>query len=391
MKKTISVILSLLFLMQSAAVYAEDADLSFDTVDVIISVKDGYCHSADANVNITLSDGDRTYQKEITIGEGMQTQKITFDVDSYSVDKEFKIGTGYQIEKLFWEEEAGQDLSVITQDGKINIEYIPAMHNAVKVIYNKKPLELSIPARNIGEHVIVPLKEMAELMEVSYTEAADEYKLSSSFSSLSVLGDEIYIERADATKIKEEIGVAPQNISGELFVPISAIASAFNLDLIMTMDEEIPTLYAATGDLSNVYIPNNTYVNEAGLSSDTDYLIWVSKSEYKVRVYMGTKGNFSQIKEFTCAIGAPRTPTCEGTYKYYQAQTMWDYGSYYVGPIMRFNGGYAMHSTLIYKNGTPKDNRVGMQLSLGCVRLQPPDIGWLAYYVPLYTTIHITG
>lgn len=133
------------------------------------------------------------------------------------------------------------------------------------------------------------------------------------------------------------------------------------------------------------------YVNSAELSSETDYLVWVSKSEFKVRVYLGSKGNWEPVKTFTCAIGKPSTPTCEGTYKYYQAQTMWDYGSYYVGPIMRFNGGYAIHSTLIYKNGTPKDNRVGMKLSLGCVRLQPPDINWMATYVPLRTTIHITG
>ena len=133
------------------------------------------------------------------------------------------------------------------------------------------------------------------------------------------------------------------------------------------------------------------YVNSAGLSSETDYLVWVSKSEFKVRVYMGSQGNWKLANTFTCTIGKPSTPTCEGTYKYYQAQPMWDYGSYYVGPIMRFNGGYAIHSTLIYKNGTPKDNRVGMKLSLGCVRLQPQDINWMASYVPLRTTIHITG
>lgn len=135
----------------------------------------------------------------------------------------------------------------------------------------------------------------------------------------------------------------------------------------------------------------NSYVNLKGLSSKTDYLVWISKSEYKVRVYVGTKGNWKLVKTFTCAIGKPSTPTCEGTYTYYQAQKMWDYGSYYVGPIMRFNGGYAIHSTLIYKDGTPKDNRVGMKLSLGCIRLQPADINWMASYVPLNTTIHITA
>lgn len=136
---------------------------------------------------------------------------------------------------------------------------------------------------------------------------------------------------------------------------------------------------------------DDTYVNQQGLSSKTDFLVWVSKHEYKVRVYAGSKGNWNLINEFTCTIGKPSTPTCEGTYRYYQAQKMWDYDTYYVGPIMRFNGGYAIHSTLIYKDGTPKDDRVGMELSLGCVRLQPPDINWMASVVPLNTTIHITA
>ena len=58
---------------------------------------------------------------------------------------------------------------------------------------------------------------------------------------------------------------------------------------------------------------------------------------------------------------------------------------------MRFNGGYAIHSTLLYPNGTPKDNRVGVKISHGCIRLRPDDINWMFYYVPLKTTIHITG
>ena len=57
---------------------------------------------------------------------------------------------------------------------------------------------------------------------------------------------------------------------------------------------------------------------------------------------------------------------------------------------MRFRGGYAIHSTLIKYDGTPYDNRVGMKISHGCIRLRPEDINWLASITPLGTRIYIT-
>ena len=428
MKKILGIFLSALFLLNTCGVYAEEEVLLIspapvqgevlenvteesglfqmvNTVDITLSLKDGYCCSGDGKVVLRLSDEDKEYTKEVMVGNDTPKQKISFLVDEYKMgdDKTFNLEIVSGTDKAFFDNESyfgGQSICIIplhniveetiVQD-EITVEYIPSMHNAVNIVFNSKKLDFPVTARNIGEHVIVPLKGIAEALEVLYMEEEGVYKLSSAFSTLSVEGEDIYIEKPDTAKIKQEPGVKPQYISGELFVPISAIADAFNLSLIMEQTEDKPTIYVATGMIGNIYVPNNEYVNSKELSSSTDYLVWVSKSEYKVRVYLGSSGNWNQIKEFTCAIGAPATPTCEGTYKYYQAQTMWDYGSYYVGPIMRFNGGYAIHSTLIYKNGTPKDNRVGMKLSLGCVRLRPDDIHWMAYYIPLYTTIHITG
>ncbi|MGN1097386.1 MAG: L,D-transpeptidase, partial [Clostridia bacterium] len=132
-------------------------------------------------------------------------------------------------------------------------------------------------------------------------------------------------------------------------------------------------------------------INSRGISSDTEYLVWVSKSEYTVRVYRGSEGNWKKINSFLCAIGAPSSPTCEGVYKYYQRQSRWEYPNYYCGPIMRFNGGFAIHSTLLRYNGTDYDGRVGARISHGCVRVRPENINWLAETVPLYSTIYITA
>lgn len=133
------------------------------------------------------------------------------------------------------------------------------------------------------------------------------------------------------------------------------------------------------------------YVNENGYESDTDYLVWVSKNDYSVNVYLGAKGNWRLIKSARCAIGAPSTPTIEGVFKYHQYQPRWQYDGYYCGPIMRFYKGYALHSTLIKSNGKPYDNRVGVKISHGCVRLRPEDINYLVNYVPIGTTVVVTG
>ena len=132
------------------------------------------------------------------------------------------------------------------------------------------------------------------------------------------------------------------------------------------------------------------HVNDLAVWSNTPYLIWVSKANYTVNVFYRDNGRWNLTNEFPCAIGAPSTPTVTGQFIYHQYQPKWYYDGYYVAPVMRFYGGYALHSTLIYDNGKDKDPRVGKRISLGCVRLRPSDITWLAENIPLDTKIYIT-
>lgn len=133
------------------------------------------------------------------------------------------------------------------------------------------------------------------------------------------------------------------------------------------------------------------FVNSSGVASKTNYLVWVSKKDYKVTVFLGEAGNWQYVKSFDCAIGAPSTPTITGQFEYYQKQAAWKYDTYYVGPVMRFAaGGYAIHSTLLRYNGAAADGRVRMKISHGCVRVAPPGINWLAEYIPLHTRVYVT-
>lgn len=133
------------------------------------------------------------------------------------------------------------------------------------------------------------------------------------------------------------------------------------------------------------------HVNDNAIWSNTPYLIWVSKANYTVNVFFRENGRWNLINELPCSIGAPSTPTITGQYTYHQYQPKWQYNGYYVGPIMRFYRGYALHSTLIYNDGTDKDPRIGEQISLGCVRLRPDDIQWLVDTIPLDTKVYITN
>ena len=175
------------------------------------------------------------------------------------------------------------------------------------------------------------------------------------------------------------------------FVPLSRVATYFECNYVLVADDEYHKAITMTSSIHSEAYKKAYYVNSIDIDSKTDYLVWVDKSDYTVNVYLGENKNWRLIESFPCAIGAPGTPTIEGRFEYYQQQERWQYSGYYCGPIMRFKGGYALHSVLINNNGTFRDGRVGVRISHGCVRMLPDDIKWMVSYVPLYTRILVTA
>ena len=185
---------------------------------------------------------------------------------------------------------------------------------------------------------------------------------------------------------------------GTWYLPLYEVGTYFACSYAqLALDREIVHIvnrsaYAPLPEAQNPVnnVDSESYVNSRDIQSQTDYLIWISKKDYTVNVYLGSSQNWKLVKSFPCTIGAPHTPTIEGEFEYIERLSRWEYPSYYCGPVMRFYRGYALHSTLIRYDGTPYDDRVGMQLSLGCIRLHPEDINWLVEYAPMYTKIVIT-
>lgn len=298
----------------------------------------------------------------------------------------------------------------ISEDGShINyfaVNAVPYCEKKVNIFVDGKLVPLDPQARLIDGVTMVPVIGMAKAIGV----ANNTYWQDSQSVEISI-GDRKEVFSAGYYSIiyngTEYTMPQPTMIldSGAIYVPLRDMAEGFDSVITLyTPDEN-------TYDINVSYSPvakkveeeaaraariaeqgkTANLVNTRGIASQTNYMIWVSKSEYLVRVYKGSKGNWELINSFQCAIGAPSTPTCTGEYRYYSKEKAWRYANYYCGPIMRFNGGYAIHSTLRRYDGSDYDGRVGVAISHGCVRVRPSNIDWLVNTVPLYSKIYITN
>lgn len=137
-------------------------------------------------------------------------------------------------------------------------------------------------------------------------------------------------------------------------------------------------------------IDGNRVANAQTVASNTNYLIIVKLSEFKVYIYKGKKNNKSLIKEYVCTIGKKRTPTPKGTFSigakglYFgvnKGYKCWYYTS--------FKGNYLFHSIIYNLNGTVKDGRLGMALSDGCIRLDKLNAKWIWDNIPQGTKVII--
>ena len=233
-----------------------------------------------------------------------------------------------------------------------------------------------MPVRAIGEAMGLKVTYDPKYDSVVCSVGSDQVIFNANSAYTTIFGNDTYAPHATVY------------IEGSLFVPVRTLAESFNSSLdVLDFDDHLDIIIGESPMVKEYR--NRTPVNKNGITSRTNYLVWVSKHEYKVRVYQGSQYNWELQKEFPCALGAWNTPTITGQFEYIE-RTEWDYPSYYVGPVLRFYNGYALHSTLLYYNGTEYDGRVGVNISHGCIRLHPSDINWIANTIPFYTRIYIT-
>ena len=265
----------------------------------------------------------------------------------------------------------------------------PLHEKAICIYYNEKPLKSTVRPRIIDGTAMVCAEEMAAAMmaKYSYSEEYNSVSIKSGENEIlfnvdnkytTVFGNDTYISHA------------PVWVDGKVFVPVRDLCEAFGSTLeVLDFGDHLDVL-VSDSPIIREYL-NKSIVNRNGISSRTNYLVWISKSEFTVRVYTGSQYNWNLEYAAPCGIGAWGTPTIEGQFEYQYRVSSWTYPSYYVGPCLVFYGGYAMHSTLLNYDGTEYDGTVGAHISHGCVRLHPQDINWIADHIPVGTKIYITG
>ncbi len=133
-----------------------------------------------------------------------------------------------------------------------------------------------------------------------------------------------------------------------------------------------------------------------GYDSNTRYLILVNKSKHLVNFYKGSKGHWTIIKRnIPCTIGKSSTPTKSGNFKLsIRSERVYgykDFGSATAFYATRINAGNFFHSVL-YKLGcrnpythSPKDARMGKNISNSCIRLPLADAKYIYENFPRYT------
>lgn len=387
--KTISFVLVMVLAVASFSVSANAENMDFvlnltidgaitDTLtesDVEIAVYNPYDTAWLDTEIVHLSRGMTSFDVKFSVGQEFDGKEL--DIKLIKGAKSFRIN--------------GVETDKVTVCTNTALELVPDWNR--EAIIHVEGVDKTFYAHCFMDDELYVTTDLLSALNIDYEYTEDGMKLSAVDNGVAYTFD-FYMNNVYAVKGNDayNLNYAPFEIDEFGYVPLSDVAIYFACSYSVVEDtpykREInlkPTAY------KKIATKAEEFVNSCNLTSKTDYLVWVSKSEFTVYAFIGSNGKWRQVAAFPCAIGAPSTPTKEGVFDYYRYQDRWSYASYYCGPIMRYYGGYALHSTLIGYDGVPYDNRVGVKISHGCVRLRPANIQWLVDYVPLHSTIYVTA
>lgn len=354
---------------------------------------------------LRLSDqAGNTYYAQADLGSETDTLTFQFDLPEYAFGDSFNmtlesglqglqyydmvIGPGESV-SLQTYAYISEETSELVEGNTFIMGAIPCYEKALTIFRDYNALSLNPRARIIDGVAMVPVRPVANALEITDVSYNAEYN-----SVRVAVGSKELLFNIGTTYTTWDgfdfyAPAAPQIIEDCTYVPLRTLAEAFESEI--TVFDEGDHMDINLGQSMTVWkLRNSSIVNSRGITSKTNYLIWISKSEYKVRVYQGSQYNWELIHSFSCAIGAPSSPTVTGQFEYYERISRWPYANFYVGPVMRFYGGYAIHSTLLRYDGSDYDSRTGVQISHGCVRVQPANMNWLIHKIPMYTRIYVT-
>lgn len=141
--------------------------------------------------------------------------------------------------------------------------------------------------------------------------------------------------------------------------------------------------FAGNKEEKELFINNN-------LTSETNSLITVSLTSKEVNVFAYSNKRWNLIKVFKCSIGAENTPTVTGNFKIgYKGYSFGQEKGYVCKYYTQFYGNYLFHSILYDLNGNILDDRLGQEISHGCIRLEIQNAKYIYDNIPEYTSVYV--
>lgn len=133
------------------------------------------------------------------------------------------------------------------------------------------------------------------------------------------------------------------------------------------------------------------YINNLGISSDTNFLIFTDIARQQLHILEGYNNNWKIKRTFSCGTGLNVSPTTRGIFKTSESGE-WFYSERLGSGSMywtRFNGSYLIHSQAMNENREITDNTIGERCSSGCIRLEVSNAKWIYENIPEGTSIFI--
>lgn len=146
-----------------------------------------------------------------------------------------------------------------------------------------------------------------------------------------------------------------------------------------------------TYDFTYFYTDMSKFVNINNIKSPTANLITTDlKNKITYIFKKDSSGAWIKLYQWSCTIGKPTTPTIKGTFYVSGRKPYFGTDAYSVKFATRIQGAYYYHSILFNSDGTEIiDDRLGMALSHGCIRLALENAHWIYNNVLDTTTIII--
>lgn len=355
-----------------------------------------------AVIELCDKNGKAIAEKSEWVGGITETLNFEFEVPEYNLgekfvlklkdgltylkyyDKAYGKGDPIELETYYYKDDNNNDV----YGNSFAFDACPLYEHVIVLYVEGQKTEFSPKPRLIDDTAMVPLRATAEKLgfDVRYDERYNSvvcsigdkqmlFNVGTSYAT--IFGNDIYMSK-ECMMIDSTVFVPARSFADAAESSIEAIDFGDHIDVCIGKSQKADEYLSS--------IP----VNKWGLSSKTNYLVWIDKSDYRVRVYTGSQYKWKPAASFPCAIGAPSTPTITGSFEYLYRVAGWYYDGYYVGPCLVFYGGYALHSTLLRYDNTPYDNRVETMISHGCVRLHKSDIDWIAARLPIGSRIYVT-